>query len=114
LDSFEAKKKIKIESLSWTMPWNPNLHLGSPNPFSLFFFFGPNQLIFPTKLCHVGLASISHFLVFNPHQLIFPTKLCHVGLASICHFFGFQSSSIDFPSKIVPCVFSLDLPLFGL
>jgi hypothetical protein len=35
--------------------------------FSSFFCCGLNQLIFPQKWCHVGLALICHFLVLDPH-----------------------------------------------
>ncbi len=47
---------------------NPSFQLHSPNHELSFelFFFGPNQLIFPPKWCHVGLASIGQFLVLSP------------------------------------------------
>ncbi len=47
-----------------------SLHLGSSNhelSFLALCFFGSNQLIFPPKWCHVGLALICQFLVLDPH-----------------------------------------------
>jgi hypothetical protein len=49
---------------------DPRLHLGSSNQGLTFFSSFPfdwNQLIFPPKCCHVGVASVYHFLVFDPH-----------------------------------------------
>ncbi len=71
LDSFEGHWILWVG----TMPLDPSLHLGSPNHelsfnlgfLFLFLFLGLNQLIFPSKWCHVGLASICHFLVLDPH-----------------------------------------------
>jgi hypothetical protein len=59
LDSFEA---------NWILELDPSLHLDSPNnELSWRSFLGLNQLMFPPKLCHVGLASICHFWVVDTH-----------------------------------------------
>ncbi len=66
MDSFEA---------TWILELHPSLHVGSSSHELSFLAFGGggrrgegwNQLIFPSKWCHVSLASICHFVVFNPH-----------------------------------------------
>jgi hypothetical protein len=62
----------QIESLSWTLPWTPSLHLGSPNhelslSFKSFLFW--SKLIdFTSKMMScMSLALICHFLVWDPH-----------------------------------------------
>jgi len=63
LNSFEANWILELDTAL-----ECSLHLGSNYKlYFLAFFFGLNQLIFPPKWCHAGLALICHFLVLDSH-----------------------------------------------
>jgi hypothetical protein len=67
LDSFETNWTLELDlALDLSMRFgSSNRELSFWAPF--FFGGGLNQLIFPRKWCHVGLALICHFLVVDPH-----------------------------------------------